>query len=416
MYSSVINIIILIRSTTINNLKLYVALIGFLFAIATPATAHESFAPIIDKVKESVVYIFVTIDPTSDTAKEGLEKQLPGGVPNEHELYEFYKHFFGSDAEREGESEPAPSLQAPGANGSGVIIHAKNGYVLTNSHVVADSSDIKVATHSGRIFSATVIGSDTESDVAVIKIDNPDNYELVEIDIGRSGNVRVGDQVLAIGSPFGLKHTVTSGIISGLGRTTDNSRFESHLQTDASINPGNSGGALVNMEGELIGINSMIYQLSGGSLGIGFAIPIDIAYSLAAQLINFRSVDRGLLGVLTVNVRDLSNASNEGAISESDMLQLVELLREHNGREMNGAVVVQLTPGSASEEFGMQMNDVIIEACGKKIRNSVDLRIAIGLQRPGQFCNIEILRNTGNSGILKPMTIYVVLGAREVKE
>ena len=181
-----------------------------------------------------------------------------------------------------------------GGAGSGVIVDARNGYILTNHHVVAEADEIQVSLLDGRTLDAEVVGSDAGTDIAVIKVEG-DN--LTEMPIGDSEDVRVGDFVIAIGNPYGLTHTVTSGIVSALGRTRINpDGFEDFIQTDASINPGNSGGALVNMSGELIGINSMIFSRSGGNIGIGFAVPTEIASSIMGQILDFGEIRRGLLG------------------------------------------------------------------------------------------------------------------------
>ena len=182
-----------------------------------------------------------------------------------------------------------------GGAGSGVIVDAKNGYILTNHHVVGEADEIEVSLIDGRTLEAEIVGSDAATDIAVIKVDAED---LSEMPIGDSNDVRVGDFVIAIGSPYGLTHTVTSGIVSALGRTgISRDGYEDFIQTDASINPGNSGGALVNMDGELIGINSVIISRSGGNVGIGFAVPTEIASSIMGQILDFGEIRRGLLGV-----------------------------------------------------------------------------------------------------------------------
>ena len=182
-----------------------------------------------------------------------------------------------------------------GGNGSGVIVDADNGYILTNHHVVGEADEIQVSLVDGRELDAELVGSDAATDIALIKVE-PEN--LTDMPIGDSNDVRVGDFVIAIGSPYGLTHTVTSGIVSALGRTgISRDGYEDFIQTDASINPGNSGGALVNMSGELIGINSVIISRSGGNVGIGFAVPTEIAASIMGQILDFGEIRRGLLGV-----------------------------------------------------------------------------------------------------------------------
>ena len=202
---------------------------------------------------------------------------------------EFFKRFFDFNApqqERKHEVEAA---------GSGVIVDAAKGYILTNHHVIENADKITVTLLDNRSLSAKVIGSDKGSDLAVVKVDASG---LTSMPLGDSSKLRVGDYVVAIGNPFGFSHTVTSGIVSALGRSGINrDAYEDFIQTDASINPGNSGGALANLNGELVGINSAIISRSGGNIGIGFAIPMNMARSIMEQLISFGSVSRGLLGV-----------------------------------------------------------------------------------------------------------------------
>jgi len=203
----------------------------------------------------------------------------------------FFQRFFGTPQQQQQQRQ----RQVRSA-GSGVIIDAKNGYILTNHHVIENADEIEIMFSDNHSLKATIVGSDPGTDIAVLQVDDTD--ELVQMPLGNSEQVRVGDFVVAIGNPFGLSHTVTSGIVSALGRTgLSRDGYEDFIQTDASINPGNSGGALINLGGELIGINSAIFSGSGGNIGIGFAIPVNIAKSIMAQLIEHGEVQRGLLGV-----------------------------------------------------------------------------------------------------------------------
>ena len=262
----------------ISNVRL--ALAGLLLALSATATAQmpavvegqvvPSLAPLVERVSPAVVNIRVS---------QTVSQRNPFGDDP-------FWRFFGS---------PNPGSSEAVSAGSGVIVDAERGYILTNHHVVADADEIQISLMDGEVLDAEIIGSDAATDIALIKVEADG---LIEMPIGDSEVVRVGDFVLAIGNPFGLSHTVTSGIVSALGRTGFNRNgYEDFIQTDASINPGNSGGALVNMSGELVGINSMIVSRTGGNVGIGFAVPTEIASSIMRQILDFGEVRRGLLGV-----------------------------------------------------------------------------------------------------------------------
>ena len=259
-----------------------------------------------------------------------------------------------------------------GGAGSGVIVDADNGYILTNHHVVGDADEIEVSLIDGRTLVAEIVGSDAATDIAVIKVEAED---LSEMPIGDSNDVRVGDFVIAIGSPYGLTHTVTSGIVSALGRTgISRDGYEDFIQTDASINPGNSGGALVNMNGELIGINSVIISRSGGNVGIGFAVPTEIASSIMGQILDFGEIRRGLLGV-NIQTIDPEAAETLGADIEG------------------GAIITRVFPNSAAEEAGLEVGDIIVSVNDKKITTGSELRNTIGLLRSGDAVGIRYLRD-----------------------
>ena len=259
-----------------------------------------------------------------------------------------------------------------GGAGSGVIVDADDGYILTNHHVVADADGIEVTLSDGRTLDAEVVGSDERTDIAVLKVE-PEN--LTEMPIGDSAKVRVGDFVIAIGNPYGLDNTVTSGIVSALGRTGINrGGVESFIQTDASINPGNSGGALVNMDGELIGINSMIFSRSGGNVGIGFSVPTEIASSIMRQILDFGEVRRGLLGV---NIETLSSED-------------AETLNIDVG---GGALVTRVSPQSAAETAGLEVGDIIVGVNEKTVRSGPELINTIGLLRSGDVVTVRYLRD-----------------------
>jgi serine protease Do/serine protease DegQ len=259
-----------------------------------------------------------------------------------------------------------------GGAGSGVIVDADGGHILTNHHVVDGADKIQVTLHDGRTLEAEIVGSDAGTDIALLKVE-PDN--LTDMPIGDSDSVRVGDFVIAIGNPYGLDNTVTSGIVSALGRTGINQGgFENFIQTDASINPGNSGGALVNMDGELIGINSMIFSRSGGNVGIGFAVPTEIASSIMGQILDFGEIRRGLLGV---------NFDNIGR-EEAETLSL-----DIKG----GALITRVFPESAAEKAGLKVGDIIVAVNDKTIESGTELRNTIGLMRSGDVVGLRYLRD-----------------------
>jgi len=262
--------------------------------------------------------------------------------------------------------------------GSGVIVDAARGYVLTNSHVIHKADEITVTLRDGRHFNAKLIGADPESDVAVIQIPAEN---LTALPLADSTQLRVGDFVVAIGNPFGLGQTVTSGIVSALGRSgLGIEGYEDFIQTDASINPGNSGGALVNLRGELIGINTAILAPTGGNIGIGFAIPINMARDIMAQLVEHGEISRGRLGV---TAQDLTP----------------ELAKAFGIKATQGTVVAQVAVGSPAEKAGLKAGDVITGVNGKSVRNSADVRNSIGLLRVGEQVKIEVLRD-GKASVL----------------
>ncbi len=277
----------------------------------------------------------------------------------------FFEKFFGQPQ--------MPREREFGGGGSGVIVDGDLGYIITNAHVIDRADEIKVFTKNGEEYDAEVLGSDKGTDLALIKIESTE--KLPEIALGDSDSVRVGDSVVAIGAPFGLSQTVTSGIISALGRpqmTADG--FGEMIQTDAAINPGNSGGALINLEGKLIGIPSSIFTRGGGNIGIGFAIPVSTVKNITNQIIDFGSVKRGLLGVI---ISDLS-----------------EDVAEQLGLDIDkGALIQEVSPDSAAEDAGLEPGDVIIKVDGKDIESVNDLRNAIGLKRSGERVKIAIIRN-----------------------
>ena len=311
-----------------------------LMLAATQANARpvpDSFADLAEKLLPSVVTISSTVQASAH-AQQGPENfQFPPGSPFE----EYFKRFFGPN----GPQQQRPQ-RPPNSLGSGFIIDAK-GVVVTNNHVIADAQEINVVMQDGTILKATLVGTDPETDIAVLKVD-PKGLKLRAVKFGNSDKARVGDWVMAIGNPFGLGGTVTSGIISARGRDINAGRYDDFIQTDASINKGNSGGPLFNMEGEVIGINTMIYSPSGGSVGIGFSVPAAVAEPIVKQLTDIGRVRRGWLGVRIQTVTD-------------------ELAESFGLDKAQGALVSSVTVGGPAEQAGIKASDIILEFNGREV-------------------------------------------------
>jgi Do/DeqQ family serine protease len=320
-------------------------------AQANAAREMPTLAPMIEAISPAVVNIAVTSNLSGSP-------QTP-----QDELLRRFFDFEGPPGSREREIEGA---------GSGVIVDAANGYILTNHHVIANADKITVTLAENRSLTARVVGTDPGSDLAVLQVDAAN---LTSIPFGDSTTLRVGDYVVAIGNPFGFSNSVTSGIVSALGRSGLNpGAFENFIQTDASINPGNSGGALVNLNGELVGINSAIISRTGGNVGIGFAIPVHFVRPIMQQLVSTGTVRRGLLGVGIADVTpDL--AATLGLPGNS------------------GALVREVNPDSAAERAGIQVEDVIVSINGNRLRDSGSLRSSIGLLPPGEQVTVGLLRD-----------------------
>jgi len=281
----------------------------------------------------------------------------------------FFRQFF----ERRGAPRQPRQRQAQSA-GSGVIIDAKNGYILTNNHVVERADAVEVVLADEREFEAEVIGSDPGTDVALLKIE-ADN--LSALPVGDSDDLLVGDLVIAIGNPFGIGQTVTSGIVSALGRHTGiiQGGYEDYIQTDASINPGNSGGALINSKGELVGLNnSILTGGSGGSVGIGFAIPSNIATLIKDQLVKFGEVRRGQIGVAIQNMKP-------------DIAEALGLTGQ------SGAIISEVLEGSPAEKAGLKAGDVVVSVNGRRVDGSSDFRNRIGLTEKGKSVELAVYRD-----------------------
>ncbi|CUU22682.1 serine endoprotease DegQ [Duffyella gerundensis] len=322
--------------------------------------ALPSLAPMLEKVLPAVVSVHVEGTATEDR----------------QEIPEPLKRFFG---QQPGDNQPQPFEGL----GSGVIIDAAKGYVLTNNHVVNGADKISVQLSDGNEYDAKLIGHDEQTDIALIQIQGAKN--LTQIKVADSDALKVGDFAVAIGNPFGLGQTATSGIISALGRSGLNLEgLENFIQTDAAINRGNSGGALINLNGELIGINTAILASSGGNIGIGFAIPGNMAVELAKQLIEFGEVKRGQLGIKGTELTpDIAKAFNVDA--------------------QRGAFVSEVLPQSAAAKAGIKAGDIITSLDGKNITSFAELRVKIGTTAPGKQVKVGLVREG------KPQSVTVTL-------
>src|SRR5579884_1409241 len=312
------------------------------------ALAVPSLAPMLARVTQGVVGISVR-----------------GQVREQNPLLQdpFFRQFFNF--------QEAPIEREFQATGSGVIVDAAQGYVLTNYHVVKDATSIEVTTADNRRFRARLIGDDPQTDIAVLQIRGDD---LTAVPMGDSDRLRVGDFVVAIGNPFGLGQTVTSGIVSALGRTgLGIEGYEDFIQTDASINPGNSGGPLVNLQGQLVGIKTAILTPGNGNVGIGFAVPIDMDRKVMDQLIRYGEVKRGRIGVA---IQDLTP----------------DLAQAMNTTHTTGAVIARVEPGSSADKAGLKSGDLVLAVNGTPVRSGTQLRNTIGLSRIGDDVELTVER------------------------
>ncbi len=353
------------------------------FAAASPILKQldEAFVQVAEKVKPAVVNI-------TSTKKETISS--PNGGPDLDPFFKNhpFKDFFGDEFFKHFKKGPGESREVhPQGMGSGVII-SPDGQILTNAHVVKDAEEIKVTISDKRSFKAKVIGVDPESDIAVIKIDAKG---LPTATLGDSSKLQVGEIVFAIGNPFGLNRTVTSGIVSATGRTNVGIiDYEDFIQTDAAINPGNSGGPLVNIDGDVIGINTAIATRSGGYQGIGFAIPSSSAKLIMDDLIKHGKVKRGLLGV---NIQDMNDS----------------LAKSFGRKDAEGALVSQVIEGSPAEKAGIKAGDIILKFNNQTVTGAANLKNLVGREKPSTSATLTIYRDK------KIIEVPVKIGERTAK-
>jgi serine protease Do len=359
----------------------------------SPPSASKPEAPsVLKQLDDAFVHVAEKVTPAVVNISSS-KKESPGMSGQEMEPFfknHPFREFFGDEffkKFRKSPKEEGGGFRQQGM-GSGVIVSA-DGFILTNAHVVKDADEIKVNLSDKRSFTAKVIGADTESDIAVIKIDGS-NLPIARL--GDSSELRVGEIVLAVGNPFGLNRTVTSGIVSATGRSNVGIiDYEDFIQTDAAINPGNSGGPLVNIQGEVIGINTAIASRSGGYQGIGFAIPISSAKMIMEELRDTGKVRRGLLGV---NIQDIT-----------------EPLAKSFGRaDFEGALVSQVVDGSPADKAGIQQGDIILKFNGQQVTGASNLKNMVGKEKPGSSATLTVFR----SG--KTFDISLTIGERNPKK
>lgn len=353
-------------------LSMSMAMLALLTVAAGAGAAVKDLPDFTELVEQSSPAV-VNISTTTKIKQEQFRNPHGEAMPDQQPFDDFLRRFFGDRGGDGGGTEEFDEKSL----GSGFII-SKDGYVLTNNHVIRDADEIVVRLSDRREFVAEVVGSDKNSDVALLKID-ADNLPVVKI--GSSADLKVGGWVLAIGSPFGFEHSVTAGIVSAKGRSLPNENYVPFIQTDVAINPGNSGGPLFNMDGEVVGINSQIFSRTGGFMGLSFAIPIDIAMSVVDQLRNSGHVTRGWLGILIQDV-DRTLAESFGMTKPI------------------GALVARVLPDSPAQKAGIEVGDVIVEFDGKEVESSGALPPMVGVSKIGEKLPLKVIRK-GKSLTLK---------------
>ena len=306
---------------------------------------------------------------------------MPFSMPDDERMQELFKHFgipgFPGMPGQNGGSIPEYKSQSLG---SGFII-SSDGYILTNAHVVSEADEVIVKLSDKREFKAKIIGADKRTDVALVKIDATG---LPKVTVGDPSKLKVGEWVAAIGSPFGLENTMTAGIVSAKGRALPQENFVPFIQTDVAINPGNSGGPLFNLDGEVVGVNSQIYSRSGGSMGLSFSIPIDVAIEVSNQLKSSGKITRGWLGVV---IQEITK----------------ELAESFGMKNTNGALIASVEKNGPADKGDLEAGDVITKFDGKSIVTSTDLPRAVGATKPGRIVPVEVLRK----GTLKTLNVGI---------
>jgi serine protease Do len=333
--------------------------------IETLRNTGEVFAEIAEKVTPAVVFVSV---------EQEVVQQMPDiffGDPFEEFNDEFFKRFFGQPFPRQPQRQPRQQKQIRRGQGSGFIV-SSDGYIMTNNHVVEGAEKITVKLSDNRELSAKVVGTDPETDVAVIKVD-ANNLPVVQL--GDSDKLKVGEWVLAIGNPFGLSHTVTAGIVSAKGRSKIGlSEYEDFIQTDAAINFGNSGGPLLNIDGKVVGMNSAIFSRSGGYMGIGFAIPVNMAKYVYDKIMTEGKVTRGYMGIM--------------------LNELTPEMAEHFGvKGRKGVLVGKIEENSAAQKGGIERGDIIVKMDSKVVENPDNFRNEVARKAPGTKVNLVVIRN-----------------------
>jgi serine protease Do len=333
------------------------------FSRLAVADSLPDFSTLAQENSPAVVNIGTTL---KKTARPGMPKfEMPQDIPEDSPLYDFFRRYFGEGQDGgPDDGEPHSSL------GSGFII-SKDGYVVSNYHVVKDADEIVIRLSDKREFNAKVVGTDERSDLAVLKIEATD---LPVVRIGKALDLKVGEWVLAIGSPFGFDHSVTAGIVSAKGRALPNENYVPFIQTDVAINPGNSGGPLINLAGEVVGMNSQIYSRTGGFMGLSFAIPMEVVMNSYNQIRDKGSVSRGWLGIL---IQDVTR----------------ELAESFGMKTPHGALVSKVLPNSPAASAGIKAGDILLEFNAAKIEISSDLPPLVGNTKVGEKAGVKVLRN-----------------------
>ncbi len=346
------------------NLTTFFAL-AFVFTPVAQADSLPDFTVLAEKQGPTVVNVSITSTVHSANAA------MPFPGMDEEDIPEFFKRFGipGMPGQPGAPSQPGGQDYKTQSLGSGFII-GSDGYILTNAHVVDAADEVLVKLYDKREFKAKIIGADKRTDVALLKIDASN---LPKVTIGDPSKLKVGEWVAAIGSPFGLENTMTAGIVSAKGRALPQENYVPFIQTDVAINPGNSGGPLFNLAGEVVGINSQIYSRSGGSMGLSFSIPIDVAIDISNQLKASGKISRGWLGVA---IQELTK----------------ELADSFGMKNTNGALIAGVEKGGPAEKGGLEAGDVITKFDGKSILTSSDLPRAVGASKPGKVVPVEVLR------------------------